>query len=227
MKLCVALDLASAGENLQLAEQLCGEEVWFKVGLRSFIRDGWSFLEDLARAGGDKPVFLDLKLHDIPKTMADAAETIADRGVAMFNLHASAGPSGLQTVMERLSKRQKRPLVLGVTALTSLTEQEFETVYHAPLEKSAAAMARSSFEAGLDGVVCSVHEVGAIKSATEPGFLALTPGIRLPHNGDDDQNRIASPLEAHEAGSDFIVMGRPIYGAQDPAAIVRQVLGSL
>ncbi len=227
MTLCVALDLASARENLKLAEQLSGEKIWFKVGLRSFIRDGWGFLDELDRAGGAKPVFLDLKLHDIPKTMADAAEAIADRGVAMFNLHASAGPSGLATVMDRLSARSSRPLVLGVTALTSLSEQEFEALYHAPLEPTAAAMARSCHEAGLDGVVCSVHEVGAIKSATRSDFLALTPGIRLAHNGEDDQNRIASPAQAQKQGSDFIVMGRPIYGAKDPAAVVQEVLGTL
>ena len=224
MKLCVALDLESSRSNLALAEQLSDLDVWYKVGLRSFIRDGWGFLDDLARAGGDKPVFLDLKLHDIPKTMADAAEAIADRGVAMFNLHTSAGPTGLQTVMDRLDKRTSRPLVLGVTALTSLADAEFQAIYHAPVAQEASAMAVRAHSSGLDGVVCSVHEVSAVKASTAKDFLALTPGIRLPQNDRDDQNRIASPQEAKAIGSDFIVMGRPIYGAEDPHAVASAVL---
>lgn len=224
MKLCVALDLSSSSENLALADQLGDLDLWFKVGLRAFIRDGWGFLDELTRIGNNRPIFLDLKLHDIPKTMADAAEAISDRGVSMFNLHASAGPSGLQAVMDRLSSRTVRPLVLGVTALTSLPEHEFASIYHAALAKEVPNMAQRVYETGLDGVVCSVHEVGMIRLSTRDDFLTLTPGIRFAQSAKDDQSRIASPTQARIAGSNFIVMGRPIYGAITPRTVALSVL---
>ncbi|MGE4294090.1 MAG: orotidine-5'-phosphate decarboxylase [Campylobacterales bacterium] len=227
MKLCVALDLASDQENLALVEQLSGLDLWLKIGLRSFIRGGWGFVEQVQKAGGGQPIFLDLKLHDIPKTMADAAEAVADRGVAMVNVHASAGPTAMQTVADRLAKHKNRPIVLGVTALTSFAPAEFEGIYHAPLAAVAEQMARNVYAAGLDGVVCSAHESRAIKAATAARFITLTPGIRLADSPADDQNRTATPMEAKAALSDFIVMGRPVYGAPDPRATAQAVIAAL
>jgi len=172
-------------------------------------------------------VFLDLKLYDIPNTMADAAEEIAKMGVEMFNVHASAGPRAMEAVMERLQTFQKRPLVLAVTALTSFDEAEFRRIYGASIDERALQFARDAHAAGLDGVVCSVYESKKIKEATKPNFLTLTPGIRPFGEDAGDQRRVADIAAAKEAGVDFIVVGRPIYRAPDPAAAVDRILEAM
>jgi orotidine-5'-phosphate decarboxylase len=225
MELCVALDLPGHEENLDLAKKLAGKDVWMKVGLRSYIRDGRPFVDELRQMG--HKIFLDLKLYDIPNTMADAAEEIAKMGVEMFNVHASAGPRAMEAVMERLQAFQKRPLVLAVTALTSFDEAEFRRIYGASIDERALQFARDAHAAGLDGVVCSVFESKNIKAATKPNFLTLTPGIRPFGEDAGDQRRVADIAAAKEAGVDFIVVGRPIYRAPDPAAAVDRILDKL
>ena len=163
MELCVALDLPSEKENLALAESLKGYDVWMKVGFRAYIRDGKAFIEALKAINPDFKIFLDLKLYDIPNTMADAAEEIAKLGVDMFNIHASAGSVAMKTVMERLASYEKRPLVLAVTTLTSFNEENFQEVYEKGINKKAEQFAKMSYENGLDGVVCSAYESRAIK----------------------------------------------------------------
>jgi orotidine-5'-phosphate decarboxylase len=155
MELCIALDLPSAEENLALAESLKRYDIWMKVGFRSYIRDGKPFIEALKAINPDFKIFLDLKLYDIPNTMADAAEEIARLGVDMFNIHASAGAVAMKTVMQRLSGFEKRPLVLAVTALTSFDEANFRTIYEKGIAEKAEQFAKMSYENGLDGVVCS------------------------------------------------------------------------
>jgi orotidine-5'-phosphate decarboxylase len=227
MELCVALDLPSMEENLALAEKIKAYPVWLKVGLRAYIRDGEPFLKALKTINPDAKIFLDLKLYDIPNTMADAAESIMGLGVDMFNVHASAGKRAMQTVMERLSTYEKRPLVLAVTALTSFSEEEFGDVYNAGIAKSADKFAIDAHEAGLDGVVCSVFESASIKNMTSSDFITLTPGIRPFGEDAGDQQRVAT-IEAAEAEKvDFIVVGRPIYKAEDPAAVVEKILERL
>ncbi|MDR2153029.1 MAG: orotidine-5'-phosphate decarboxylase [Helicobacteraceae bacterium] len=223
MKLCVALDLQSAKENIAVAERLSGLDLWFKVGLRSFIRDGWTFVGEVKKLSG-APIFLDLKLCDIPNTTADAALEIALRGADMFNIHASAGIKALETTMNRLSALKTRPIALAVTALTSFSADEFAAIYDKPIEKAAIDMARSAYEAGLDGAVCSVYESGAIKTACAARFLTLCPGVRLAGDDAGDQSRVASPQTALSEGVDFIVMGRPIIGAKDPLEAAKNVL---
>ncbi len=228
MELCVALDLPTADENLHLAQSLATfDSLWLKVGFRSYIRDGRSLIEAIKAINPNFKLFLDLKLYDIPNTMADAAETIADLGVDMFNIHASAGPHAMQAVMERLSRTGGRPLVLAVTALTSFDHATFETIYGDTIDDKAEAFARMSYENGLDGVVCSVHESRAIKSATSDTFLTLTPGIRPFGEDAGDQRRVATLEAAREAQVDFPVIGRPIYQDPDPAAKVARILEHL
>ena len=224
MELCVALDLPSAEENLALAESLKSYNVWMKVGFRSYIRDGKPFIEALKKINPDFKIFLDLKLYDIPNTMADAAEEIAKIGVDMFNIHASAGPVAMKTVMERLSVYENRPLVLAVTALTSFDEENFHAIYEKSIDEKAEQFAKMSYENGLDGVVCSTFESRAIKEATSEKFLTLCPGIRPFGEDAGDQQRVATLELANREGVDYPVVGRPIYKESNPQAKVEQIL---
>ncbi len=224
MELCVALDLPSAEENLALAESLKSYNVWMKVGFRAYIRDGKDFLEALKKINPDFKIFLDLKLYDIPNTMADAAEEIAKLGVDMFNIHASAGSVAMKTVMDRLSNYEDRPLVLAVTALTSFDEENFQMVYEKSIDEKAEQFAKMSYENGLDGVVCSTFESRAIKNVTSDQFLTLCPGIRPFGEDAGDQQRVATLELANEEGVDYPVVGRPIYKDANPQSKVEEIL---
>ena len=224
MELCVALDLPAAEENLALAESLKSYNVWMKVGFRAYIRDGKPFIEAIKKINPDFKIFLDLKLYDIPNTMADAAEEIAKLGVDMFNIHASAGSVAMKTVMDRLSGYEDRPLVLAVTALTSFDEANFQAVYEKSIDEKAKQFAEMSYENGLDGVVCSTFESRAIKNATNENFLTLCPGIRPFGEDAGDQQRVATLELAAKEGVDYPVVGRPIYRDEDPQAKVEEIL---
>ena len=189
MELCVALDLSTKEENLALIEKIKKYDVWLKVGLRTYIRDGEDFLKAIKKINPDFKIFLDLKLYDIPNTMADSAESIMGLGVDMFNVHASAGKRAMTEVMNRLSNYEKRPIVLAVTALTSFSEQEFTKVYEQDLATKANQFAKDAMESGLDGVVCSAYESSAIKNITSQSFMTLTPGIR-PFGEDSGDQKI-------------------------------------
>ena len=227
MQLCVALDLPTKEENLALAETLKSFDIWLKVGFRTFIRDGRPFLEELKAINPAFRIFLDLKLYDIPNTMADAAEEIAKMDVDMFNIHASAGKKAMQSVMQRLEPLKKRPLVLAVTALTSFDYHTFKEIYGADIEEKAKQFALQSYQAGLDGVVCSVYESRMIKHETDRSFLTLTPGIRPFGEASDDQKRVADIETAKRESVDIIVAGRPVYKADRPAEVVEKILRAL
>jgi orotidine-5'-phosphate decarboxylase len=224
MELCVALDLPTKQENLDLIHKIKDYDVWLKVGLRSYIRDGEEFLKDIKKINPDFKIFLDLKLYDIPNTMADAAESIMGLGVDMFNIHASAGKRAMMEVMDRLSGYDKRPIVLAVTALTSFNEDEFQSVYESPIAKKADQFAIDASESGLDGVVCSAYESESIKNITNKNFMTLTPGIRPFGEDAGDQQRVADIAFAKNASVDFIVVGRPIYKSENPAEVVKKIL---
>ena len=226
-KLCIALDNPTKEENLNLANELkeYANELWLKVGFRSYIRDGNEFIEKLKLMGYN--VFLDLKLYDIPNTMADASEEITKLGVDMFNIHASAGSRAMQMVMERISKYKKRPFVLAVTALTSFSNEEFKTIYGENIENKAKEFAKLSFENGLDGVVCSAFESKMIKEITSKNFLTLTPAIRPFGEESGDQKRVADIKLAKKEMVDFIVVGRPIYKDKNPKEKVEKILNKL
>ena len=178
MELCVALDLPTKEENLELIEKIKAYDVWLKVGLRTYIRDGEDFLKAIKKINPDFKIFLDLKLYDIPNTMADAAESIMGLDVDMFNVHASAGKRAMGEVMSRLNTYDKRPIVLAVTALTSFSEEEFGAVYEKSIATKADQFAKDAMDSGLDGVVCSAFESESIKKITSKEFMTLTPGIR-------------------------------------------------
>lgn len=227
MELCVALDLPTMQENLELIEKIKSYPVWLKVGLRSYIRDGKPFIDAIKQINPDFKIFLDLKLYDIPNTMADSAESIMGLGVDMFNVHASAGRKAMREVMKRLEPYQNRPLVLAVTALTSFDENEFIHIYGENIATKADHFAQDAHEAGLDGVVCSAYESASIKSLTSSSFITLTPGIRPFGEDAGDQERVATIETALNAKVDFIVVGRPIYASPTPALVVEKIINSL
>lgn len=229
MKLCVALDREDTKQNLALAKEIKDLDIWLKVGFRSFLQGGPKFLEALKKENENFKIFLDLKLYDIPNTMADAASEISKMGVDMFNVHASSGELAMKTVMERVEKENgtNRPLILAVTALTSFDEDNFQKIYNEPIGIKADKFAVDTFNSGLDGVVCSVYESNSIKGATSQEFLTLTPGIRPANSKSDDQQRVATPQVAKENRVDFIVVGRPIYKSVDPLASAREILSQI
>ena len=223
MKLCVALDMAKKDECLTLAKELKGLDLWLKVGLRAYLRDGAKFIEEL-KSISDFKIFLDLKIYDIPNTMADACEVVSRVGADMINIHASSGEVAMKTVMDRLNALPSRPLVLAVSALTSFDESGFEAVYNSSIKKSVVNMSQMAYASGLDGMVCSVYESLAIKEATSREFLTLTPGIRPFGEDNADQKRVADIATAVQNQSDFIVVGRPIYKADNPKEITQRIL---
>ncbi len=227
MQLCVALDLPSKEENLRLLRELRGLPLWIKVGLRSFIRDGREFLEEITGIDEHFRLFLDLKLYDIPNTMGDALEEITKLNVGILTLHASSGAEAMKECSSRLSKVKNRPLLFAVSALTSFSEEGFREVYNASLESKALDMAMSAAQNGIDGVVCSVFESARIKSFIAPNFLTLTPGIRPFGEPSNDQKRVANITEAKQAMSDFIVVGRPIYQNKNPREVVEKILAMM
>ncbi len=224
MKICVALDLPSRNENLALLSEIKEFDVWIKVGFRSYIRGGKEFLEDIKSINPNFKIFLDLKLYDIPNTMADAAEEIASLGVDMFNVHASAGAKAMREVMDRLSSLPSRPLVFAVTALTSFDEEGFAAVYGSSIETKAAEFAKEAHLAGLDGVVCSAHESLMIKELCGDSFATLCPGIRDAADSTGDQQRVVDVVGALERKVDFAVIGRPIYKSQNPKETLKNLL---
>ncbi|MCE3039924.1 orotidine-5'-phosphate decarboxylase [Helicobacter anatolicus] len=224
MELCLALDLSTKEQNLALLNMLKNfPKLWIKVGLRSFIRDGIPFLESIKTINPDFKIFLDLKLYDIPNTMADAAFECANLGVDMITIHTSSGKNAMQTIMERLTPLKKRPLVLGVTALTSFSNEDFQTIYHKNIQDQAINLATLAYQSALDGIVCSVFESLEIKKHTTNSFITLTPGIRPFNENNDDQKRVGTILDAFKNKSDFIVIGRPIYKHDSPKSVVENI----
>ncbi len=224
MKLCVALDLPTMEENIKLAKSLKEYDIWLKVGFRSYIRDGKKIIEELKSINQNFKIFLDLKLYDIPNTMADAASEIAELGIDMFNIHISSGKTAMRNVMQRLANVKNRPLVLGVSVLTSFNNKEFKAIYGASIEKRSLEFAKAAYECKIDGVVCSAYESKDIKDVTDETFITLTPGIRPFGEDSNDQKRVADIKTAKENMVDIIVVGRPIYLSKDPSEVVKNII---
>ena len=221
-QILVALDVSTARDALALADTLRGTVGGYKVGSQLFTSEGPSVVRALVERG-DR-VFLDLKFHDIPNTVAGAVAAATDLGVWMVNVHAGGGPAMLAAAKQAAQEAAERrggtpPLVIAVTVLTSMDEATLRKVgvNHAPIEQ-VERLARMTQAAGLDGVVVSPQEVAAIRRACGPSFVVVTPGIRggTATSGPDDQRRTATPAGAIAAGSSFLVIGRPITGAADP-----------
>ncbi|MDR1360493.1 MAG: orotidine-5'-phosphate decarboxylase [Deltaproteobacteria bacterium] len=219
--LVTALDVPSAAQALALAEKLAGLPLWLKVGLELFTAEGPDLVKTLLDRGF--PLFLDLKFHDIPPTVRGAARAAARLGAGMISVHLEGGEAmakaALQGRAEALSAGPG-PLILGVTVLTSLAETESGLIGNLVLQR--AIQARSW---GLDGVVCSGLEAAAVKAACGGEFICLCPGIRFEgETAGADQARVVTPGEAASAGADFLVLGRPVTLAADPAAAARRAL---
>jgi orotidine-5'-phosphate decarboxylase len=214
-RLIVALDFATETEALAMAKQLDPSLCKVKVGKELFTSAGPSLVRRLVEAGFD--VFLDLKFHDIPNTAAKACQAAANLGVWMINVHASGGRDMMIAARAALEARTSRPLLIAVTVLTSLSDQALlEIGFEASTAAQVDRLARLTHASGLDGVVCSVHEVAEIKQACGAGFLTVTPGIRFAEDAKGDQVRVATPQFAREQGADYLVMGRPITQAANP-----------
>ncbi|MFO9158898.1 orotidine-5'-phosphate decarboxylase [Legionella pneumophila serogroup 1] len=226
-KLIVALDYDNQDNALQLVEKLDPNHCALKVGSELFTLLGPQFVKELVRR--EFKVFLDLKFHDIPNTVAKACHSAAELGVWMMNVHAIGGLKMLQAARESLKTYGKdKPLLIAVTVLTSFEEAELASVgISNTLPEQATHLAMLAREAGLDGVVSSAHEVKIIKQKCGENFITVTPGIRLPNNLKDDQSRVMTPQQAIREGSDFLVIGRPITQASNPHEVVSALLRDL
>ena len=228
-RILVALDVSTARDALALADTLRGVVGGYKVGSQLFTSEGPSIVRALVERG-DR-VFLDLKFHDIPNTVAGAVAAATDLGVWMVNVHAAGGPAMLAAARQAAHEAAGRrggtpPLVIAVTVLTSMDDATLRDVgvNHTPIEQ-VERLARLTEAAGLDGVVASPQEVTAIRRACSPSFVVVTPGIRggTATSGPDDQRRTATPAGAVAAGSSFLVIGRPITGAADPRGAAQRM----
>lgn len=225
-KIIVALDLPSAAQALALAERLCPSRCRLKIGTFLFTREGPALVQRLIGMGFD--LFLDLKFHDIPHTVAGAVEAAAEFGVWMITVHTLGGRQMMQVAANTLAQRRNRPYLIGVTVLTSsdtacLREVGINDSPQVQVDR-LTALAQS---AGLDGVVCAAQEARATKQRAGPAFITVTPGIRLREAEGDDQSRVMTPVQALENGSDYLVIGRPITDAPDPVVALAAIDESL
>ena len=214
-RIIVALDYPAREPALKLVSQLDPQLCRLKVGKEMFTRLGPTFVELLAAKGFQ--VFLDLKFHDIPNTVAAACEAAADLGVWMINLHASGGSRMMAAARERLEQRASRPLLVAVTILTSLAEADLAEIgYLGSPEENVLRLARLTQTAGLDGIVCSPLEAAAVRAGLGADFLLVTPGVRPGSAALNDQKRVMTPLAALRGGADMLVIGRPVTAAANP-----------
>ena len=225
-RIIVALDYPSADTALQLVGQLSPELCRLKVGKELFTRAGPQLVESLVGQGFD--VFLDLKFHDIPNTVASACHAAADLGVWMLNVHALGGARMLEAAREGVSRAGYSPLLIAVTILTSMDETDLASVGLAgsPLE-NVMRLARLAQQSGLDGIVCSSREVTSLRAELDRDFRLVTPGIRPAGSQADDQRRIMTPVDAVTNGSDYLVIGRPVTQADDPVGVLRTINSEL
>ncbi|MEW6725345.1 orotidine-5'-phosphate decarboxylase [Desulforudis sp. 1088] len=228
-RIFVALDFDDEGEAVALARSLAGSVGGFKIGMRLFYSAGREVVGKIAGLGC--PVFLDLKLHDIPQTVGQAVRAVVRLGASIINVHAAGGGDMLRAAAAAAAEESALsgipcPKVIAVTVLTSLGDQHLAELGIAGSAADVVARwARLVHRAGLDGVVASAREARTIRETFGPGFLIITPGIRLPGEGAaDDQVRVASPGAAVAQGADYLVVGRPITKADDPPAAVRSIV---
>jgi orotidine-5'-phosphate decarboxylase len=223
-QLIVALDIPDPHRIAALVDRMPPAVNWYKVGLELFAAGGPHALRPLTDHG--KQVFLDLKLHDIPRTVARAVRAAAGHGAAMLTVHAGGGHNMLRAAAEAAATAgPRRPKLLAVTTLTSLAPDDLTRLgIHRPLKEHTLALGRMAVDAGIDGLVCSVHEAADFRRLLGSRPLLVTPGVRPAGNEAGDQKRVATPADAVKAGADFLVVGRPILEAADPRAAAENIL---
>ena len=228
-RLVLALDVDSLEKAEELVDKLSNYVGVFKIGNQLFTAEGPKVVEMINQKGGK--VFLDLKFHDIPNTVAGAAEVATELGVYIFDVHASGGAEMMRSAVEAskrisLTSGKRRSLILGVTILTSLNQEilEKELGITARVEEQVRRLAKLAQAAGLDGVTASSWEIAEIRKACGRDFIILTPGIRPAGKSFGDQKRIMTPQEAIKLGADFLVIGRPITEASDPVEATKKIL---
>ena len=227
-KIIIALDVSSREQALALVKELHDVVGMFKVGGQLFTTCGPEIVREIIARGGK--VFLDLKFHDIPNTVTHSAVEAAKLGVSMMTLHASGGRAMMQSVSKELHEKfgSKKPIVVAVTVLTSFdTRALFEIGIELPVEEQVQRLALFAQECGMDGVVCSPREIELLRNCVNPNFKIVTPGIRMPDQSLNDQQRIATPHAAIAAGADYIVVGRAVTDTPDPRrSMLRLLSGS-
>ena len=222
-KIIVALDFPNAQSALNLVDQLDPQLCKLKVGKELFTAEGPDFVRKLVKR--EFKVFLDLKFHDIPNTVASACNVAADLGVWMMNVHASGGRKMMETAANRLAQLESKPLLIGVTILTSLSEEEIHEVgYSGSPEDNVLRLAKLAESSGLDGIVCSPLEAAPVRQQVGSDFNLVTPGVRPAFASTDDQKRIMTPSDALSAGASYLVIGRPITAAEDPMKNLHLIL---
>ncbi len=221
----IACDFKNRQDTLDFLSRFEGKKPYVKIGMELFYGEGPDIVREIRARGHE--VFLDLKLHDIPNTVKKAMINLARLGVSMTNVHAAGTGDMMRAAVEGLAEGSagERPLLIAVTQLTSTSQERMqrELLISESMENTVAHYARNAREAGLDGVVCSPLEAALVKRACGEAFLTVTPGIRYPEGDKGDQSRVTTPQKAREIGSDFIVVGRPITAAADPAAAYARI----
>jgi orotidine-5'-phosphate decarboxylase len=222
----IALDFPDSKPALALAKQLDCQHCRLKIGKELFTRSGPALVEEFVKQGFQ--IFLDLKYHDIPNTVARACQAAADLGVWMLNVHALGGRNMLLAAREALDQRTPRPLLVAVTILTSLERKDIYGIgLHGTLEENVLRLARLTKACHLDGVVCSPHEILSLRKAIGPDFKLVTPGIRPLSSFQDDQKRVMTPVQALQLGANYLVVGRPITAAPDPLQALLEIAETL
>lgn len=218
----VALDTPELSRALEIAEAVKPHVGGLKIGLEFLTALGPDGIRKIVETG--MPVFADTKFHDIPNTVAAAAREIAKSGVAIFNIHASGGEAMMKAAVEAASQSRPRPKIIGVTVLTSMSDDDLVAVGQAtPADAQVSRLAKLAKASGLDGVVCSPREIALVRKACGPEFLIVTPGVRPAGAALGDQRRVMTPAEAVKAGANILVIGRPITAAPDPAAAAKAI----
>lgn len=227
-RLIVALDVHTMPEMRGLVAQLGHSVSYYKVGMELFYSVGAEAIHYLRQLGKD--VFLDLKLHDIPNTVAQSARVLTRLGVTMFNVHASGGAKMMKDAAEAVAREAEvlrigKPKLIAVTVLTSMDDQEWDNLNHRlPIREQVVSLAKLAKDSGLDGVVASPQEAAAIREACGPEFLIVTPGVRPLGADQGDQSRTATPSGALKNGASHLVIGRPITKADNPVASAESIL---
>jgi len=225
-KIIVALDYANAKDALALVDQLDANLCKLKVGKELFTAAGPALVEKLVAK--EFKVFLDLKFHDIPNTVAKACKAASDLGIWMLNVHASGGSAMMQAALEGVNQSNENPFLIAVTVLTSMNQATLSEInIQQPIEQQVLSLAQLTQSAGLHGVVCSAQEATLLRKHVHPDFLLVTPGIRPANASKDDQSRIVTPQDALQQGASYLVIGRPITQAEQPAKALQDILQSI